>query len=236
MVQTKINEKDGAEMVWVPAGEFVMGSDDSNWNDERPRRTVYLDGYWIYKYPVTWEQYGAYCRESGLSLPPKPDWGWRHDHPVVNVSWNDANSYAAWAGVLLPTEAQWEKAARGTDGREYPWEGPWDASKCANLVGPRRNSTAPVTEHPGGVSPFGAMDMAGNAWEWCEDWYAEDYYKAAPSRNPTGPADGTDRVLRGGGWSSNDEVSFRCAYRGRYVPDIVIDICGFRCASRAGHP
>jgi sulfatase modifying factor 1 len=236
VAETKINEKDGAEMVWVPEGEFVMGNDDGL-QREKPLRTVYLDGYWIYKYPVTLEQYAAYCRESGLSLPPKPEWGWRHDHPVVNVSWHDATAYAAWAGVALPTEAQWEKAARGTDGREYPWGETWDPARCQcsrDKYGDAK-STAPVTEYRDGVSPFGAMDMAGNVWEWCDDWYAENYYyKAAPSRNPAGPAAGEYRVLRGGGWYNYDGGYFRCAYRDGDGPDVVNGGIGFRCASRAG--
>src|SRR5580704_10252336 len=122
-MQTKINEKDGAEMVWVPDGEFIMGGDAYG---AKPRRTVHTAGYWIYKYPVTVEQYTRYCTENGVDWPKKPDWGYRHNHPVVNVSWHEAATYCKWADVSLPTEAQWEKAARGTDGREYPWGDAWD--------------------------------------------------------------------------------------------------------------
>jgi sulfatase modifying factor 1 len=214
-MQTKINEKDGSEMVWVPEGDFIMGGDAYG---AKPRRTVHTAGYWIYKYPVTVEQYTRYCTEMGVKWPDKPRWGYRHNHPVVNVSWHDATRYCAWAGVSLPKEVEWEKAARGTDGREFPWQGPWDASKCANSVGEKRGSTAPVTQHPGGASPFGAWDMAGNVWEWCDDWYEEGKY----------------RVLRGGAWINYDGVIFRCACRNWYAPDVVNDGIGLRGVSRPG--
>jgi len=232
-METKINEKDGAEMVWVPEGEFIMGSDDHD-DDEKPRRTVYLDGYWIYKYPVTLEQYAKYCRESGLALPPKPEWGYRHNHPVVNVSWDDALAYCEWASVALPSEAEWEKAARGTDGREYPWGPEWDTLMCSNSVGGGSSSTASVTAHPSGGSPFGAMEMAGNVWEWCGDWYSNAYYNNAPKRNPIGPPKGSGRVLRGGGWNYNRPDVFRCADRYGYAPGNGYYVFGFRCVSRPG--
>ncbi|MBM3496659.1 MAG: hypothetical protein FJX72_20420, partial [Armatimonadetes bacterium] len=200
--EVRINPKDGAEMVYIPAGEFIMGSDGGG--DEKPRRKVYLDGYWMYQHEITVAQYRRFCSETGRKMPDAPSWGWKNDHPIVNVSWHDAKAYAAWAGVQLPTEAQWEKAARGTDGREYPWGSTFDSSKAVCSVRPRdENSTAPVGSIPAGASPYGCLDMAGNVWEWCADWYDGGYYRKAPNRNPTGPASGTLRVLRGGSWILN---------------------------------
>ncbi len=224
---TRTNPVDGAEMVYIPAGEFIMGSNDGD-DDEKPQHKVYLDGYWIYKYEVTVAQYRKFCKATGWQEPLPPEWGWKDNHPIVNVSWDDATAYAQWAGVRLPTEAEWEKAARGTDGREYPWGNEWDASKCnARESGPRR--TTAVGSYAGGASPYGIQDMAGNVWEWCADWYGENYYRSAPSKNPKGPGSGQYRVLRGGAWYSDHNVA-RCAYRDDGVPAYALDYLGFRCA------
>ena len=221
-----VNPKDGAKMVWVPAGWFLMGSEV--FEDAKPRRTVYLDSYWVYKYEVTVGQYRKFCSESGKQMPKMPSWGWIDSHPIVNVSWQDATTYAKWAGGSLPTEAQWEKAARGTDGREYPWGNQWDASKCNGYSkGPKKTQT--VGSYASGVSPYGCMDMAGNVWEWCADWFAYEYYKSAPSRNPTGASNGKYRVLRGGGWNYGVNGN-RCACRGSYDPTISANNFGFRLA------
>ena len=231
-VEAGINPKDGAEMVWVPAGEFLMGStDDEGVRDERPQRKVYLDGYWMYKTEVTVAQYRKFCEATNREMPEAPEWGWKEDHPVVNVSWHDAVDYAKWAGASLPTEAQWEKAARGTDGRVFPWGNEWDAGACANSVSWSLKGTKPVGSCPAGASPYGCVDMAGNAWEWCADWYDEAYYgNEAPSRNPPGPASGGYRVLRGGSWNCGDRGPFRCANRLLYRPGRRDDFGGFRCS------
>jgi formylglycine-generating enzyme required for sulfatase activity len=136
----------------------------------------------------------------------------------VNVSWDGAAAYAQWAGASLPTEAQWEKAARGTDGRVYPWGNAWDASKaqCSKEKWGDAKTPAAVGSFLTGASPFGCLDMAGNVWEWCADWYDAGYYKTASAKNPTGPATGTSRVLRGGSWSGDTPDDFRAAYRGIY--------------------
>jgi len=235
----RVNPKDGAAMVWVPAGEFLMGSTDADKDartDEKPQHTVYLDGYWIYQTEVTAAQYRKFCQATGRQLPGLPDWA-KDDHPIVNVSWEDAAAYAQWAGAALPTEAQWEKAARGTDARVYPWGNDWDGAKCVNSVG---GGTKPVGGMPAGVSPYGCLDMAGNVWEWCADWYDGSYYKNTPSRNPTGPATGTLRVLRGGSWNNTTPVNFRAAYRFRGVPGRRFSyyfggyrVFGFRCVLRS---
>jgi len=229
--EVRINPKDGAEMVYIPAGEFIMGSNDRA-DEEEPQRSVYLDGYWMYRHPVTVAQYRKFCSETRRKMPDPPSWGWKDDHPIVNVTWHDAKAYADWAGVQLPTEAQWEKAARGTDRRAYPWGNEFDASKA--VCGVRRRSeksTAPVGSIPSGASPYGCLDMAGNVWEWCADWYDEDYYRSAPNRNPTGPASGSRRVLRGGSWGSNYSGNVRAALRDVCMPGGRYCGLGFRCSA-----
>jgi len=227
----KTNPKDGAVALWVPAGEFIMGSDDGA-DDEKPQRTVYLDGFWMYRTEVTVGQYRKFCSQMGREMPDPPSWGWKDDHPVVCVTWDDAKAYADWAGVQLPTEAQWEKAARGTGGREYPWGNTFDASKAVCSVGLSRSSTAPVGSIPSGASPFGCLDMSGNVWEWCADRYDGSYYSGAPSRNPTGPPSGLEpRVLRGGSWFGYNSDYLRAANRGNLMPDFRLNDYGFRCSA-----
>lgn len=246
------NPKDGAEMVYIPPGEFIMGTSDEQINvlrkrfrepllklfpdlnpslfdindGEKPQRRVYLDGYWIYKYEVIVAQYSKFCQETGRQMPPEPSWGWQDEHPIVNVTWYDAVAYCNWAGVQLPTEAQWEKAARGTDGRIYPWGDEWDVSKCNNyIMGPKR--TTPAGSYLQDISPYGIMDMAGNICEWCADWYGGNYYASAPNRNPQGPSSGNLRVFRGGSWISVHPFSPRAADRGWGGPELRYDSYGF---------
>jgi sulfatase modifying factor 1 len=227
MFNTVTNPIDGAEMILIPAGEFLMGSEE--YEDEKPQRQVYVDAYYIYKTPVTVAQYRAFCQATKREMPDLPVWS-KDDHPIVRVTWKNATAYTSWAGARLPTEAQWEKAARGTDGREYPWGNEWDVSKCNNWdTGPHQ--TTPVGSYPQGASPYGVLDMAGNVWEWCADWYDENYYQSAPDRNPPGPDMGTDRVLRGGSWYVIAPDFFRCAYRRNSYPNgRRSDQYGFRCA------
>jgi formylglycine-generating enzyme required for sulfatase activity len=225
------NLKDGAEVVFIPAGVFLMGSKDGNGKaDEQPQHTVYLDSYYIYKYDVTVAEYRTFCQATGRAMPDAPSWGWLENHPMVDVSWNDAKAYADWAGAALPSEAQWEKAARGTDGRLYPWGNDWDAAKCN--TGSKQTSS--VGSFPAGASPYGCLDMAGNVWQWCADWYGEDYYKNSPTNNPTGPATGEVRVLRGGSWYYYDFGDYKSGARGAVRDGIGPDgwyyYIGFRCA------
>jgi formylglycine-generating enzyme required for sulfatase activity len=248
--KTTKNLKDNAEMVWVPAGEFLMGSTDEDiqavirmhpklkasfFVDEKPQHTVYLDGFWIYKYEVTVAEYRAFCQATNRQMPGQPEWS-GENFPVVNVTWYDAAAYAQWAGARLPTEAQWEKAARGTDGRRFPWGNDWDVELCnnwsdTNPAGKGFHGTCgtPVGSYPKDVSPYGAYDMAGNAWEWCADYYLKEYYTTSPMKNPTGPADGERCVLRGGSWGSSS-VTLRSSCRNAEAPENTYhDDGGFRC-------
>lgn len=215
-------------MVLVPSGQFLMGSREGEGRaDERPQRSVYLEGYWIYVQPVTVVRFLAYCARTGRASPPEPAWGWRDDDPVVNVTHEEARRYAEWAGGTLPSEAQWERAARGTDGRRYPWGDAWEPGRCNGAEGgPGR--TTPVDRHPAGASPAGCEDMAGNAWEWCADWYEASFYRHGTTWNPRGPATGRLRCVRGGGWKGGGE-EVRVAHRGSVRPDGRRDDLGFRC-------
>ena len=227
------NPKDGSVLIWVPGGTFQMGTNDTSvsWLQySRPVHSVTLSGFWMGKYEVTVGQYRAYCTATGRSMPTStPSWGWIDSHPMVNVSWEDVVAYGTWSGLKLPTEAQWEYAATGGDGRVYPWGNTWDSSRCITDEAGAR-STASVGSRPSGVSPFGMLDMAGNVWEWCSDWWADSYPSGAQSE-PSGPSTGVYRVLRGGSWLYSNAGSFRCAYRVRDNPGIRDNRFGFRLSS-----
>lgn len=223
-------ERLGHPLAHVPAGEFRMGSDGDS-ADERPQHIVALAEHWIDRFPVTNAQYARFVEETGYRAAG--DWRststpGKERHPVVNVTWEDARAYAKWCGKRLPTEAEWEKAARGTDARRYPWGEPWDGNKC-NVSG---RGTTPVGHYPAGASPYGCHDMAGNVWEWVADWYDAGYYARSPRDNPRGPESGSDRVVRGGSWRNDPDLA-RAAYRNRGTPDDRYDLRGFRlvCAS-----
>ncbi len=235
-------------MVFVPAGDFTMGSLAGEGSDEEvPQHKVILDGYWIDRTEVTNAQYRAFTGSTGYREPTTCDWGdptyadeTKANHPVVCVSWYDAGAYCAWAGARLPTEAEWEKAARGTDVRTYPWGFGFDGSRTnycdSNCEGDHKDPwvndgysrTAPVGSFPSGASPYGALDMAGNVWEWVSDTYAYSYYVKSPLHNPQGPGSGDYRVLRGGSWYGfyNNE---RVAYRAWMTPENRDAATGFRC-------
>ena len=235
-------------MAYVPGGSFMMGSDPSVDPDaldkEQPQHKVTLDRFWIDKTEVTNAQYNL-CVEAGnceISTYANNAVYNGDDYPVVGVSWFDAKGYCEWAGGQLPTEAQWEYAARGDGGFLYPWGNkfdgnsvnfcdtncPWEEWKD-DAFDDGYAEIAPVGSYPTGVSWIGALDMAGNVWEWTQDWYAD--YNVNPSKpNPTGPATGERKVLRGGGWFSNAQ-GMRTADRGRISPLVRDGNVGFRCAA-----
>jgi serine/threonine-protein kinase len=237
--QKKVSSKDGMELLCVPAGEFPMGSDDGE-DDEKPVHTVYLDAYWIDQTEVTNRQYALCVSAGACQAPGETNSPTRlsyyanstyANYPVIFVNWNQANDYCQWAGRQLPSEAQWEKAARSTDGRTFPWGsiGNTPTDKKHNSY-QEVGDTYAVGSYPAGASPYGAFDMAGNVWEWVADWYSENYYASSPERNPTGPTDGQGRVLRGGAWS-NFENYLRSSLRIKNEPDSWSNGIGFRCAS-----
>jgi formylglycine-generating enzyme required for sulfatase activity len=264
---------DGMVMVHVPEGEFSMGNDAGPIN-ERPLHDVSLTAFWIDQTEVTNAMFALFIETTGYQTKAEKrgsawvfdgtGWSeisgadWQHpqgpatnltgleDHPVVNVSWYDAKAYCEWNGARLPSEAEWEKAARGVDGRTYPWGEQAPAGNLLNFgdvnlypdsVDPNLNDgykfTAPVGSYPSGASPYGALDMAGNVWEWVNDWYQEMYYTKAPASDPVGPNSGEGRIFRGGSWNHNI-LDIRSSIRMWSKPSDAIDNVGFRCA--ISHP
>jgi len=275
--------------VYVPKGEFIMGSTDDDtalalelcqnyyhtpenckrswYDDERPQHTVHLKSYWIMQTEVTNAQYAQFIDADGYTKQEywsPAGWSWREDNeitgpgkssqnsnlngpnqPMIDIGHYEAEAYANWLSdtigfdFSLPTEAEWEKAARGTEGHLYPWGNSWDASRfnyCdenCTADGADKESddgyrySAPVGSYPAGSSPYGALDMAGNVWEWTADFYDGDYYARSPERNPTGAESGEMFVVRGGSWSKNPNIS-RAAYRGRIKTALRSNDVGFR--------
>ena len=275
-----ITGKDGAEMVLIPVGEFLMGSTEKDaddamrmceetkaynpehecnredyYTDEMPQHKVYLDAFFIDKYEVTNARFKKFVEETGYITDAEKSrtalawiWSgfykitgvtktdgsmnWQHpngadykgkwsniedksSHPVAQMSWNDANAYCTWAGKMLPTEAEWEKAARGVDGRIFPWGNVYpdvgekmraNYGKGADGMLDGYEYSAPVGSFPLGVSPYGVMDMAGNQWEWVADRYDVNYYQNSPYKNPTGPDSGALRIVKGASWSKHPEL------------------------------
>ena len=271
---TKQSTTDGMVQVFVPAGQFIMGSDSYDAIMSAP---VSLDAFWIDQTEVTNAMFTKFISAThyrtdaekkgyGYVYQISSDDGiktsgaaWQHPHgpasnlkglegyPVVQVSWNDATAYCQWAGRRLPTEAEWEKAARGTDGRLYPWGNQAWAGNLANLMDRQLNPTysvddgnagiAAVGSYPDGASPFGALDMIGNVAEWVADWYADPYSQSGQTTtviNPQGPSSGESRVMRGGAWMSNDKNDGEkrlASHRNYNLPDLSADEAGFRCVS-----
>ncbi len=238
-----VNPKDGYVLVPIPAGEFRMGSPDGEVSpegdeasdDEKPRHKVCLDRYLIGKFEVTVAQYGRFRAETGRKAneqpsPAGPDHqnpqqsvGNGPDRPAVNVSWYDAQAYCEWAGLRLPTEAEWEKAARGGTDTWY-WWGDKASHDKANYDS---DGVTPVGSFA--ANPYGLYDTAGNVWEWCSDWYSEKYYSVSPYRNPRGPASGSTRIHRGGSWMNYPHY-IRPAIRYSSAPEWWSKLIGFRCA------
>jgi formylglycine-generating enzyme required for sulfatase activity len=242
---------DGIVMVYIPPGKFTMGSNDDV--NEKPPHTVSLDGYWMGKTEVTVKQFGIFVDDeryiteaekrgkaiirAGGKFEEKEGITWKNpgfkqddNHPVVCVSWDDARAYCKWLSYKkglsfkLPTEAHWEKAARGTDSRKYPW-GNNEPDETLTNFDNKIGKTSKVGSYPDGASPYGLLDMAGNVWEWCYDWYG--IYYAESQENPTGPDSGSKRVQRSGSWNY-DAGYLRCAFRGKGTPSLCFNYVGFR--------
>jgi len=228
----EITGKDGVPMVLVPAGDFTMGSEE-----EKPSHRVYLDAFYLDKYELTTSRYAQFLKATRRNPPDhwnEVNMTAHRDRPVIGVDWHDADAYCRWSGKRLPTEAEWEKAARGTDGRAYPWGNEQPTSrnanfgKCCDWKG--YASLAPVGSLEAGKSPLGVADMAGNVYEWVADWYGERYYQNSPYRNPKGPPAGEYKVLRGGSWHSPSKQDVRATLRIWDVPTAQTGAIGFRCA------
>jgi formylglycine-generating enzyme required for sulfatase activity len=234
-----LNEQDASSLVLIPEGEFWMGSEEG-YPAERPGHRVSVGAFYLGSHPVTNAQYAQFVSATGHRTPYLDDQrvqreNWRREtgsyplerarHPVVLVSWRDAQAYCEWAGGRLPTEAEWERAARGgLEGKRYPWGDNIDPSRAHY---DNQDGTTVVGLHaPNG---YGLFDMAGNVWEWVADWYDPHYYARSPMTNPTGPENGATKVLRGGAWLLFPEFC-RVAYRFRNSPDFRFNLIGFRLA------
>jgi formylglycine-generating enzyme required for sulfatase activity len=247
-------------MVYVPGGVFTMGSAPNvGFADEQPAHSVCVGGFYIDRHEVTNAQFKQFVDATGYVTEAEKDIAsasgrtWRYpygpesgveetpDLPVACVSWNDALSYARWAGKRLPTEAEWEKAARGTDGRVYPWGNAVPVGASANIadksaglkwgttsVDDNQKMAAPVGSFPAGRSVYGIDDMAGNVWEWCLDWWDDAYYGSSPANNPTGPEAGEFKIIRGGSWYYTVDGA-RTAQRMYFRPTATSPAIGFRC-------
>jgi formylglycine-generating enzyme required for sulfatase activity len=231
----QIAGKDGAPAVLIPAGTFIWGDDENS-----PRRELFVDAFYLDKHEVTVGRYAEFLKQTGNIRPPE-EWDTvdvksNADLPVVGVDWHDANSYCQWVGRRLPTDAEWERAARGTDERKFPWgndapmaENARFGKKYGNPV--YKDGVAAVGSHPKGASPFGVDDMSGNVGEWVADWFT-DSFPSTDTRNPKGPASGDGKVLRGGGWYDPAE-RITATKRMHAPPEQRESGVGFRCASDA---
>ena len=245
-LEKEVKGKDGAPMVLIPEGPFPMGvphGDRDGGRDEYPRHDVFVNNFYIDKFELTNSRYLEFVKATNHRVPQNPKNATRNlwqgdtiteslaDRPVINVDWADANAYCQWAGKRLPTEAEWEKAAKGTADRRFPWGNVEPTNKHLNFnqqwIGEK--TLMPVGSYEAGKSPFGVYDMAGNVWEWVNDWYDAKYYEKSPAKNPMGPESGTKRVLRGSGWQ-NETPTVRIFTRVDSDPTIRNESTGFRCA------
>jgi formylglycine-generating enzyme required for sulfatase activity len=240
-------------VIAVPAGPFLRGSPEGfGLPNEEPQREIFLSAFELDRLPVTFGDFEAFLAAKGYATPSlwsEAGWdfarreelerprfygedGWAHvcgaDQPAVGVSFYECEAFARFAGKRLPTEAEWEKAARGTDGRVYPWGDEWDPEACSFRGGTVR-AAPPVGRFPKGASPYGALEMCGGVWELCSDWFDERYYARAPDLDPKGPETGELKVARGGAWNALPLLN-RCANRNAWRPTARFSNIGFRCA------
>jgi len=249
--QDEIIGRDGARMALVPAGDFIMGENQPSGiasilrgflpyeanEDQAPQRKIYLDVFYMDTYEVTTSRYAKFLHATKRKSPAH----WSDfrlsehgDRPVIGVSWYDADAYCKWIGKRLPSEAEWEKAARGTDGRKYPWGNRTPSRVFARYDWGAEDEDwkgydmlSPAGNYAFGRSPYDLYDMAGNAWEWVADYYDKDYYKTGPVKNPKGPKTGAERVIRGGSWSG---PAYPVSFRSYDKPEKKRSNLGFRCA------
>jgi formylglycine-generating enzyme required for sulfatase activity/tRNA A-37 threonylcarbamoyl transferase component Bud32 len=232
--KVKINKNVEMEFVYIPPGKFLMGAgkdDNEAKEDEKPQHQVFLNGFWMGKYPVTYMQYSAYCKETKKPLADFEKIANQESCPIANINWFEAVEFCKWLSqisneeIQLPSEAQWEKAARGTDGRKYPWGG----TKSINQILLNNKLYYPVGKYEENQSPYGCYDMVGNVWEWVNDWYDEKYYLLInDTNNPVGPPIGISKILKGGSWDYLGK-NLRCSYRSKNYPVVHYRLNGFRC-------
>ena len=231
-----VSLKDQSCLIYVPASSFRMGgveTDPFAEEDEAPTHEHYTSAFFIGLYAVTNEQMASFVADTGYrgaleiegfrarfgNDASRPEWAFpegRERYPSVELNYDEAAAYCQWAGLRLPTEAEWEKAARGQDGRLFPWGNDWNSFFCCNSVSTKRDGPSPVDDHLEGQSPYGCLQMAGNVWEWCADWYNPYTYEGYAAGDFTSPDFGFYRVLRGGSWCWSDAQEpryFRCSYR-----------------------
>ena len=235
-VNSKVSEADGMVQVLVPEGQFRMGTGEVYKNDDSPQHLVFLNAFWIDKVEVSNALYlkciyAGGCTQLASDNTRYKNWIYR-DHPLTYVTWQQAADYCQWAGRRLPTEAEWEKAGRGTDGRKYPWGNERPNPYLANFDESMIHESVSVYRYPLGMSPYGALNMSGNVREWVSDWYDPRYYLTTPSTNPTGSDTGSERSLRSGSYNE-DKIEIEITFRYKHEPGSAGLSRGFRCAENA---